>query len=200
MSDPPESNAADKARWISDAVATYQGRLITYSARLTGDEHRARDIVQDAFIKLWQADEAAVNGHLGAWLYRVCRNRALDVMRKESRMTALDTDAPPAAPAAPASPDQAMTRAGGHHADADAPATPDAVMKMLGELPPRQQEVLRLKFQGELSYREIADVMDLSVSNVGFIIHTAIKALRDKLTGAAESGTAAGAATNRVAG
>ena len=41
------------------------------------------------------------------------------------------------------------------------------------ELPDRQQEILRLKFQGGLSYKEIADVMDLTISHVGVLIHNA---------------------------
>ncbi len=54
-------------------------------------------------------------------------------------------------------------------------------LRMIGSLPPRQQEVLLLKFQHGLSYKQIAHVTGLSVSNVGFLIHTAIKALRQKL-------------------
>ncbi|MEN8713450.1 MAG: sigma factor-like helix-turn-helix DNA-binding protein [Verrucomicrobiales bacterium] len=37
---------------------------------------------------------------------------------------------------------------------------------------------MRLKFQGDLSYKEISEVTGLSVSNVGFLIHTGIKRLR----------------------
>ena len=55
------------------------------------------------------------------------------------------------------------------------------VMGALQNLPERQQEILRLKFQSGLSYQEIARVMDLSVGNVGFIIHTALKTLRVRL-------------------
>ena len=45
-------------------------------------------------------------------------------------------------------------------------------------LPENQQEVVRLKFQNGMSYREIATVTELSVSNVGFLLHAAIQALR----------------------
>ena len=49
---------------------------------------------------------------------------------------------------------------------------------MLAGLPDNQQEVVRLKFQDGLSYKEIAGVTGLTVSNVGFLIHTAIHTLR----------------------
>ena len=56
------------------------------------------------------------------------------------------------------------------------------VQSLIGDLNPRQQEILRLKFQSSLSYKEIAEVMGLSVSNVGFILHKAIQKVRQKAT------------------
>ncbi len=56
-----------------------------------------------------------------------------------------------------------------------------AMMDHLAKLPANQQEVVRLKFSGGLSYREISEVTGLSVTNVGFLLHTAIKALRQKV-------------------
>ena len=50
--------------------------------------------------------------------------------------------------------------------------------ELINQLPPRQQEVIRLKFQSGFSYKEISRITGLSVSNVGFIIHTAVKTLR----------------------
>jgi RNA polymerase sigma-70 factor (ECF subfamily) len=55
------------------------------------------------------------------------------------------------------------------------------VLQILETLPPNQQEVIRLKFQNGLSYREISEVTDLSVSNVGFLLHTGLKTVRQKL-------------------
>jgi RNA polymerase sigma factor (sigma-70 family) len=59
----------------------------------------------------------------------------------------------------------------------------------VADLPQRQQEAVRLKFQGGLSYREIAEVMDTTANNVGVLLHTAIRTIRDKLA-TAGSGTA----------
>ena len=53
------------------------------------------------------------------------------------------------------------------------------VFRMLDQLPDNQQEVVRLKFQNEMTYQEIADVTGLSVTNVGSLLHTALKRLRD---------------------
>jgi len=51
-------------------------------------------------------------------------------------------------------------------------------MHILNTLPANQQEVLRLKFQGDLSYQEISRITDLSMGNVGFLIHTGLKTIR----------------------
>jgi RNA polymerase sigma factor (sigma-70 family) len=56
--------------------------------------------------------------------------------------------------------------------------THERLLQMIGELPPNQQEVVRLKFQNGFSYKEIARITELSVTNVGFLIHTAVTRLR----------------------
>ena len=59
--------------------------------------------------------------------------------------------------------------------------TEDRAIALLDRLPETQQEVIRLKFQNDLSYREIADITGHSVSNVGFLLHTGIKRLREMM-------------------
>ncbi|HUT92280.1 MAG TPA: sigma-70 family RNA polymerase sigma factor [Thermoguttaceae bacterium] len=164
-------DASDRGRWIRSVVDRYEGQLVRYAARITGDVERGRDVVQDAFLRLCREDRAQVDGHLAEWLFTVCRNRALDVKRKEKRMQSLPVDQAVKQPSG--EPDQAIA--------AEVRDTADHVRRLLETLPENQQEVLRLKFQAGLSYREISRVTELSVSNVGYLIHTAIRKLRDKL-------------------
>ena len=56
-----------------------------------------------------------------------------------------------------------------------------SALKILETLPVSQQEVIRLKFQNELSYKEISLVTGLSVTNVGFLIHAGLKAIRQNM-------------------
>lgn len=56
-----------------------------------------------------------------------------------------------------------------------------AMLRLIDALPERQQEVIRLKFQAGMSYREISGVTNLTVSNVGFLIHTGLKTIRERL-------------------
>ena len=55
------------------------------------------------------------------------------------------------------------------------------ILRTMKDLPGNQQEVIRLKFQHGLSYKQISEVTKLSVTNVGFLIHTGIKTLKRRL-------------------
>jgi len=144
-----------------------QGPLIRYAFQITGDLERSRDVVQDTFLQLCSENRASLNGHLEPWLYTVCRNRALDVRKKEGRMNPLtEATAEPSSN----SPDAFVSM--------DRAETFQSALKVLETLPASQQEAIRLKFQSELSYKEISQVMGLSVTNVGFLIHAGLKAIR----------------------
>ena len=157
--------------WMRTVLDRYEGPLTRYAARITGDPDEARDIVQETFLRLCGEDRARVDGHLSEWLFTVCRNRAWDVRRKERRMRPLTE----AAIESRESPDGAPVAA------AEGRETTSAVLRVLAGLPDNQQEVIRLRFQNGLSYREISSVTELSVSNVGYLIHTAIKTIREKM-------------------
>lgn len=58
------------------------------------------------------------------------------------------------------------------------------LLRILATLPPRQQEVLQLKFQNDLSYQEIAEITHTSAGSVGVLIHTALKTLRTRYAAA----------------
>lgn len=62
----------------------------------------------------------------------------------------------------------------------------EAMLRLIGRLPHNQQEVVRLKFQNGFSYQEISRITSLSVTNVGFILHTAIKSLRQQISAQAD--------------
>ena len=158
----------DQMRWVQDAVQANQDALIRYATRMLGDRERARDVVQDTFIRLMAQPEARINGHLVEWLFTVCRNRALDVARKEGRMSQLTELQAERVTAAEPRPGRAL----------EAAETNERILNLIGHLPPNQQEVIRLKFQNGFSYKEISRITELSVTNVGFLIHTAVQRLR----------------------
>jgi RNA polymerase sigma-70 factor (ECF subfamily) len=166
-----ETPGADDRQWVRAAVGRFEGPLTLYAARLLGDADRARDVVQDAFLKLCGQGRGAVEPHLAEWLFTVCRNRALDVLRKEGRMTRLGEDRMQLRPSAEPGPPEVAERR-------DAARE---VLRLVEALPANQREVIRLKFQNGFSYREISRISGHSVANVGYLIHTGLKTLRAQL-------------------
>src|SRR5262245_3791305 len=94
--------------WVQDALRRFAGPLTRYATRITGDAERARDVVQDTFVRLWAQDSGKLNGKLAEWLFTVCRRRALDLNRKERRMTALEEVQLESCESAEPSPDAAV--------------------------------------------------------------------------------------------
>ncbi|MDA1050079.1 MAG: sigma-70 family RNA polymerase sigma factor [Planctomycetota bacterium] len=157
--------------WINSVVQQYERPLVRYAAQITGDLERGRDVAQDTFLRLCKQDRQQLDGHLVEWLYTVCRNRALDVRRKESRMKTMTAEQTSFQEDRDANQVEAAERQD----------TTTRVLEFVDKLTENQREVVRLKFQHGLSYKEIAAVTELSVSNVGYLIHTAIKKLRAEL-------------------
>ena len=160
---------AATADLVQRAVRAYESSLTGYIYNMTSDLELARDVVQDTFIKLCVQDPARLDGPgLKAWLFTVCRHRALDLLRRRRRLVSIeDWPVDQLADAGPG-PDRCA-------ADRDETAL---VLRTFRRLPPNQAEVLRLKFHNDLSYQEIADSTGLSPGNVGFLIHTGLKRLR----------------------
>ncbi|MBL9136037.1 MAG: sigma-70 family RNA polymerase sigma factor [Verrucomicrobiales bacterium] len=154
--------------WVMAAVARHGPALARYAASITGSEDAASDVVQDTFLRLCEQSPQRLDGCLAEWLFTVCRNRAIDVRRKLQRMTPTSDDELARQPGAELDPAEAAVR--------DEAA--DLVRHWVALLPSQQQEVVRLKFQAGLSYMEISRVTGLSVGNVGFLLHSAMKTLR----------------------
>jgi RNA polymerase sigma-70 factor (ECF subfamily) len=162
------NDAQDIAAWLQTVLDQFEGPLLRYAHRITGDLELARDVVQETFLRLCRENRAALEGHLARWLFHVCRNRALDVQRKEQRMSvASDLDLH-TLPGGAGPPELLALR-----------ETNSRLLDLLDGLPDNQQEVIRLKFQNDLTYKEIAGITGHSLSNVGFLLHTGLKRLRE---------------------
>lgn len=162
--------------WIDAAIEQYEDPLLRYAQHFVFDLETARDVVQDTFMKLCKQSEDEMRPKLAKWLFTVCRNRAIDLCRKEGRMKVAPQDQIR---------DELAVRAD----DSFSPTiaiekveTAAGLLRQVTQLPSQQQEALRLKFHGGLTYREIAEVMGLTTSHVGVILHTAISKLRQRMT------------------
>lgn len=158
-----EPRAQPHPEALAELIARYERPLLQYTRRLVGDAEQAKDVVQEAFLRLVK-DGPTDEDHARAWLYTVCRNLAFDQKRQERRVQTpleLSKTDPPTVTELLVQKEEGV-----------------AVQQLLLLLPANQREVVRLKFQAGLSYKEIAAVTALSVSNVGFLLHVALKTLR----------------------
>lgn len=160
-----------KERWVRGCLDRFEGPLLLYAGRLLGDPHGAQDAVQEAFVRLLAADPAVVDPRLPAWLYAVCRNLCLDRRRREKVMERTNAPEPDLQSGSGADPAEIAARG-------DEAA---AALRALDLLPERQREALLLRFLHGLSYREVAEVMDITGNHAGVLLHEGLKALRFRM-------------------
>lgn len=151
---------------IDRALERYERPLISYAKEITGDLESARDAVQETFLRLSKQDVTALEPRLAPWLFCVCRNCALDHCRKIVRFSQDPIDE--------------------NHASEDPSPAAEAVIAedgarlrlLVAQLPKQQRELVKLKFEAGLSYKEMSETMRISVSHVGVQLHEAIQTLR----------------------
>jgi RNA polymerase sigma-70 factor (ECF subfamily) len=170
--DPPHDPAAGE-RWVLAALERYERPLLRYAASLLHDTDRARDVVQEAFLRLCREQRSALDIRLPQWLFTVCRNLAIDVKRARPLERLPD----------PALADDRDVA--GALAALEQQTLLGEILRIVDTLPVNQREVVYLRFLGGLSYREISQTTGLSVGNVGFLIHTAMASVRRRVDAAA---------------
>lgn len=159
-----------------------QDQLERYAIRFLRSEAEAQDAVQEAYIRyirhVRKTGETAKN--LSAWLYRATRNICLDVLKSPARKESGELN-------------ENATTSEFHVGRCPlerAALSDDATLmrSLIAQLPAREQEILQLKLDGDRSYKEIAEIMDLSTGNIGFLLHGAMEKLRTGFRAATEKG------------
>jgi RNA polymerase sigma-70 factor (ECF subfamily) len=177
----PDQASAETPRWetIEELFAALEAPLLSYGLRLTGEIGLAEDAVQEAFMKLHSQFKEVREPR--RWLYRTVHNLALNQRRKSAKIVSLNS----------------FASAGNENEISSTPDTADPallpdeqIIRMEGiglvrlsleTLDERSRELIRLKFTDELSYRDISARTGISVSNVGYILHHALKTIGDEL-------------------
>jgi len=169
-----ETAAGDPGESLEELFLALESPLLSYAFRLTGNAELAEDIVQEAFMRLHAHFATVEKPRL--WLYRTAHNLAANHHRQSAKIIPIqqneDLDTP-------------------EHELSDLKPLPDEqiarlesigiVRLSLQSLDERARELVRLKFEENLSYKEISNRTGLTVGNVGYILHHAIKELADEL-------------------
>lgn len=141
------------------------GSLWSYLYRLTGDAAAADDLLQKAFFRFLRAKPSlASDDHMRRWMFRAATNLALDHFRETRRERSRAAEAPP-----PPAPD---SRDGLRH----------DMMKVFGELKPRERALLWLAHVEEADHEDIGDALGVKVKSVKVLLFRARKRLGELLT------------------
>ena len=147
-------------------------RINAFLRRLGTDNGNAEELTQEVMVTLWR--KAALfdrsKSSVATWLFRIARNRRIDLARRD-RSSLLDPDDPALQPGATARPD----------AELDARDRETRVREALQRLPPEQVELIRLAFFSGLSHSEIAERTELPLGTVKSRIRLAFGRLRGAL-------------------
>ncbi|MCS1410478.1 MAG: RNA polymerase sigma factor YlaC [Verrucomicrobia subdivision 3 bacterium] len=150
-----------------------EGPLLRYAYQLVKRPEVAQDLVQEAFLKLQTRQDTVTEPK--PWLYRTIHNMAVNHHCKENRVVPLNSGEPEkngTEQAAPEPmPDEYIARL----------EAIGQIRLVLRSLAPKKRELLRLKFEEDLSYKEISRQTGLSVSNVGYQLHRLLKSLASEI-------------------
>jgi RNA polymerase sigma factor (sigma-70 family) len=160
---------ADRAFDFDALYRDSRDDVFAYAATLLRDSAAAEDVTAMAFERAYRKRSRfdARRGSARAWLFGIARNAALDELRHRKRAATATIPGPVAEPG----PDEA----------AELAADRDAVREALVKLSARDREVIALKYHADLSNAEIGDVLGVSSSNAGTLLHRAMNKLREAL-------------------
>lgn len=141
-----------------------------YALTLLRDRAAAEDVTAAAFERAYRKRGSfdSRRGNERAWVFGIARNAALDELRRRKRLATLAAE--------PA--DLAATGLEDH---AEAAVRRAALRTALNGLSPRDREVVALKFHAGLENAELAEVLGVSVSNAGTLLHRAMTKLREAI-------------------
>ncbi len=159
----------------------HAGRAMWVARRICRDPEMAAEAVQDAFLSIWRGraryDEA--HGAFAGWAMTVVRNRAIDLIRKESagvQRAALDDELLATLSDTGPGPSQLVAQR----------AAADRVRRQLDALPHAQRQAVVLSFYGGLSHGQIAERLQVPVGTVKGRMRLALAKLRSSLEPEAE--------------
>jgi len=167
---PVRSGRTAKRDEFEEIFNRFEIPLLQYTQRITGDREQARDVVQETFVKFQRNGALRQQDEPATWLFTVCRNAALNVCRKERRIMYLGEEVIEVRQSEQPMPFDQLQQ----------DEATGFLLRIVATLPVRQQEVIQLKFQNDLSYQQIAEILQTTTNNVGVLLHTALKSLRQR--------------------
>ena len=181
-------------------VERYQGRAYALALRVLKDEERARDAVQEGFLKAY-TNLAKFEGRSSfyTWLYRLVMNTCLDMKRRDKSDREVEWDETRPGDPASAPEAEALGGQGAGHAgparELDRSELRKQIAEAIAQLPGEARETLLLREVDGLTYAEIAEALSIPKGTVMSRLHYARKRMQQILT---EMGVGIGAGMNEA--
>jgi len=174
-----KSNTSSVTLFLEEKFDQYFSRLYAYAIYRLQDPNLAHDIVSMTFTAaLSRSDHFdPTKGSVDSWLFGITRNVIRKQLRARKIRELISLDSLGFQP--PSSQRWVEEIAEENHLLAK-------LIPYIRDLPEREREILSLKFGGEISNRDIAEVLGLTQSNVGVILYRTLRRLRDQLNEEAE--------------
>ena len=148
----------------------YYARIVAILVRLLGDLSHSEEVANDAFWRLYRQPALQVDGNVGGWLYRTATNLGIDALRTSGRRR------------------QYEEAAGSVRGEAPASGPLDSLLleekcrrvcAVLASIKPAQAQLLILRTSG-LSYKELAEALDVKMSGIGTMLNRAEEEFRNR--------------------
>jgi RNA polymerase sigma-70 factor, ECF subfamily len=165
---------------FEDLIERHQSLVAGTIARMLGSNSDVEDIAQQVFIRVWKsAGRYVARAKFTTWLLKITRNLVFNELRRSKRHALVPLQTEPGAEEMPL-PDQ-VARA----PDASLLETElqQAIERAIVQLPQSQRMALILRRYEEMSYEQIAEILDLSVPAVKSVLFRARTELRERLRG-----------------
>ncbi len=148
----------------------HYARIVAILVRLLGDLSHSEEVANDAFWRLYRQPALQLDGNVGGWLYRTATNLGIDALRASSRRRQYE-------------------EAAGGARDEDKNSSPlqsllreekcRRVRTVLASIKPTQAQLLILRSSG-LSYKELAEALNMKMSGIGTMLNRAEEEFRNR--------------------
>lgn len=156
-----------------ELYAAYKNRLLYFAMKFVKSRDFAEDIFQDAFTIIWQSRRFInPNASFSSYLYTIVRNRILNQIRDADKENTLK--------------EQILSQAIDYTDDTKenilANDLREIINKALEKLTPRQREIFEMSREAQMSHKEIADALGISVNTVQEHISVSLRTIRTFLS------------------
>ncbi|WFB36386.1 sigma-70 family RNA polymerase sigma factor [Kiritimatiellota bacterium B12222] len=149
---------------LEEIMDLYAPSLLRYAEKLVRNPHAAQDVVQQVFVRF-----SGLKGHkkpkapaVKSWLYRSTHNQAVDLIRSEQRRKKLH---------------ETHVELREHDSHNAMEARQQQVLEQLHVLDDKERQVILLRLQEGLSYKEISEVTGLKEGHIGYLLHQGVRNL-----------------------